>query len=165
MSETTLYFKGRVSGYPIELTLRAVSAEKSLRLDYGFGLYHHLIEIDSQGYCADVVLRDKKILFQHSSYPNENWQYENQVDPKEGRVLNYYVAKLMAGAGNGILGFGITKPEWFESCKIYISVSQHGFYKFSVESDTEGCLLLVSLNPKQRLLDIRESPELRYIQT
>jgi hypothetical protein len=163
MSGSTLYFSGKISGYPVAFTLRAVAAEDRLRLDYGFGLYHHLLEVDSLGYCTDIVLRDKKVLFQHSAYPDESFKYDKQVNPQEGRTLNYYPAKLLVGAGNGLLGFGITKPEWLEGCTIYILVTQHGFYKFSVESAVEGCLLLVSLNPKERSLDIRESPALRHI--
>ena len=163
MSDPTLYFSGKIPDYPVAFLLRAVATEERLRLDYGFGIYHHLLEIDSLGFCSDVVLRDKKILFQNSSMPNANWKYDTQVNPTEGRTLNYYIAKLVAGAGNGILGFGITKPEWFERCKIFISVTQHGFYKFSVESDSDGCLLLVTLNPQQRSLDIKESQQLRHI--
>jgi hypothetical protein len=118
-----------------EIAFRLKFSEKEMTLDYGFGGYHHLLNILSNGDFAGVVLRGEKTVDIQTHPALLNYEYDGNMEEVNGRVLNLQNSNLIAGAGNGIFGFGITKVEWFRNIDISLWVTDLSVYGFFIAVD------------------------------
>ena len=154
----TKYFKLKIKDNLPIIPLRVVSEKDKLVIDYSIGSYHHMMEMLSNGNYAEVVFRNQKVIETNTSLSKPNYQYERQIDPIDGKILNAYQSSIVIGAGNGFLGMGITKAERLGECYFTIMATAKSVIKFDITIEHSECILLFKQNGNTKELSISQSP-------
>jgi len=137
----TLFFNLKIANYLPDILLQVQISQQKIRLAYDFGpSYGHVMEMKVNGEYGEIVLRKDKLLFEFTSTHNPSISYDDQYNIREGRILNARETFFIAGAGNGLFGMGITKPEWLKDCYFVILVTSNGYFFFDVYANHE-CIL------------------------
>lgn len=97
---------------------------------YDFGSYNLSLCMYGNGDCTEVVSRGERLLSRIESHDRSHQLVD--ADSRLGKILNSFRSYFIAGAANGLFGFGITKVERFNDCYFVIESTEHAFFKFQV---------------------------------
>lgn len=113
------------SSKPVKLSITHFPLD-GLFVRYVLGLYIHEISLSSNGLIEEKIHRGEKLISSDTSSPKVFFNA-----PPSSTVINTAKFCLVSGAGNGILGFGVTKIERFE--QLYFNLVVHKDSCFTVD--------------------------------
>ena len=114
---------------------------------YDFGSYGLSLKMLTNGDCSEIINRGEKVLSNNGALGGR-FQQSTPIDAKIGKVLSFFKSPFLAGAGNGILGFGVTKVERFPDCFITLEATANSFFVLTVTVNSYINVLRLTFDAK-----------------
>ena len=155
--QNTYLFNLKIKESLPNIALRAVCSPEKIVIDYSIGAYHPMMELLVNGDFVEVVFRDGKVIENDASQNISSLQYEAEVDPTIGRMLNAHKSYFVVGAGDGFFGMGITKTERLKDCFFTLVATNKKFIMFDLTINNSECILSVKYNPVLQEIEVLQS--------